>query len=179
MIVSCQATPAEPHYMPGITTMFAECAQWAGAKGLRVDSPENIRAIKEKVDLPVVGIWKIDRNVKDVYLTPTLEAAQAVWDAGAEIIALQATNHKRDDGLLSYKTIEEVKAAIPEALIFADVATAEDARIAAECGADFVAPTLYGYTKAGCFDKLDIKDSPDFYLLRGHRSMPSKARMPA
>ena len=53
LIVSCQATPAEPHYMPGITTMFAECAQWAGAKGLRVDSPENIRAIKEKVDLPV------------------------------------------------------------------------------------------------------------------------------
>lgn len=166
LIVSCQAVPSEPHYMPGITTMFAECAKWAGAKGLRVNSPEDIRAIKEKVDLPIIGIWKIDRNIKDVYLTPNLEAAKAVWEAGAEIIAVQATNHYRDDGKLAYETIKEIKENIPEALIFADVSTAEDARIAAEYGADFVAPTLYGYTKAGHFNKLDIKDAPDFYLLR-------------
>ena len=166
LIVSCQAVPSEPHYMPGITTMFAECAKWAGAKGLRVNSPEDIRAIKEKVDLPIIGIWKIDRNIKDVYLTPNLEAAKAVWEAGAEIIAVQATNHYRDDGKLAYETIKEINENIPEALIFADVSTAEDARIAAEYGADFVAPTLYGYTKAGHFNKLDIKDAPDFYLLR-------------
>lgn len=166
LIVSCQAVPSEPHYMPGITTMFAECAKWAGAKGLRVNSPEDIKAIKEKVDLPIIGIWKIDRNIKDVYLTPNLEAAKAVWEAGAEIIAVQATNHYRDDGKLAYETIKEIKENIPEALIFADVSTAQDAKIAAEYGADFVAPTLYGYTKAGHFDKLDIKDAPDFYLLR-------------
>ena len=166
LIVSCQAVPSEPHYMPGITTMFAECAKWAGAKGLRVNSPEDIRAIKEKVDLPIIGIWKIDRNIKDVYLTPNLEAAKAVWEAGAEIIAVQATNHYRDDGKLAYETIKEIKENIPEALIFADVSTAQDAKIAAEYVADFVAPTLYGYTKAGHFDKLDIKDAPDFYLLR-------------
>ena len=166
LIVSCQAVPSEPHYMPGITTMFAECAKWAGAKGLRVNSPEDIRAIKEKVDLPIIGIWKIDRNIKDVYLTPNLEAAKAVWEAGAEIIAVQDTNHYRDDGKLAYETIKEIKENIPEALIFADVSTAQDAKIAAEYGADFVAPTLYGYTKAGHFDKLDIKDAPDFYLLR-------------
>lgn len=166
LIVSCQAVPSEPHYMPGITTMYAECAKWAGAKGLRVNSPEDIRAIKEKVDLPIIGIWKIDRNIKDVYLTPSLEAAKAVWDAGAEIIAVQATNNYRDDGKLSYETIREVKENIPEALIFADVATAEDAKIAASYGADFVAPTLYGYTKAGHFDQLNIVDTPDFHLLR-------------
>lgn len=166
LIVSCQAVPGEPHYMPGITTMYAECAKWAGAAGLRVNSPEDIRAIKEKVDLPVVGIWKIDRNIKDVYLTPSLDAARAVWEAGAKIIAIQATNHYREDGKLAYETIREVKENIPEALIFADVATAEDARIAASYGADFVAPTLYGYTRAGCFDKLNIKDVPDFILLR-------------
>ena len=125
LIVSCQAVPSEPHYMPGITTMYAECAKWAGAAGLRVNSPDDIRAIKAKVDLPIIGIWKIDRNIKDVYLTPSLEAAQAVWDAGAEIIAIQATNHYRDDGKLAYETIREVKEHIPDALIFADVATAE------------------------------------------------------
>lgn len=166
LIVSCQAVPSEPHYMPGVTTMFAKCALWAGAKGLRVNSPEDIKEIKKEVDLPVIGIWKIDRNIKDVYLTPNLEAAKAVWEAGAEIIAVQATNHYRDDGKLSYETIKEIKENIPEALIFADVASANDAKIAAEYGADFVAPTLAGYTKAGAFDKLEIKDAPDFILLR-------------
>ena len=166
LIVSCQAVPDEPHYMPGITTTFAKCAQWAGAKGLRVNSPEDIRAIKKEVDLPIIGIWKIDRNIKDVYLTPNLEAAKAVWEAGAEIIAVQATHHYRDDGKLSYETIREIKENIPEALIFADVSTAEDARIAAEMGADFVAPTLANYTKAGAFDKIVIQDAPDFMLLR-------------
>lgn len=166
LIVSCQATPSEPHYMPGVVEMYARCAEWAGAAGLRVDSPENIRAVKKEVNLPVIGIWKIDRNVKDVYLTPSLEAAKAVWDAGAEIIAIQATNHYRDDGKLSYETIKEVKQYIPDALIFADVCTAEDAKIAAEYGADFVAPTLQNYTKAGCFDKLEIKDAPDLKLVR-------------
>lgn len=43
LIVSCQAVPSEPHYMPGITTMYAECAKWAGAVGLRVNSPDDIR----------------------------------------------------------------------------------------------------------------------------------------
>lgn len=166
LIVSCQAVPSEPHYMDGITTMYAECAKWAGAAGIRANSPDDIKSIKEKVDLPVIGIWKIDRNIKDVYLTPNLEAAKAVFNAGAEIIAVQATNHYRDDGKLSYETIREIKENIPEALIFADICTADDAKIAANYGADFVAPTLSGYTKAGCFDKLIIKDAPDWNLLR-------------
>lgn len=152
--------------MPGVTAMYAECAKWAGAAGLRLNSPEDIREIKNKVDLPVVGIWKIDRNIKDVYLTPGLDAARTVWEAGAEIIAVQATEHFRDDGKPSYETIREVKEHLPEAIILADVATAEDARTAAIYGADFVAPTLCGYTGAGYFDKLNIRDAPDFMLLR-------------
>lgn len=166
LIVSCQAVPSEPHYMPGITTMMARCAKWAGAVGIRANSPEDIRAIKAEVDLPVIGLWKIDRNIKDVYLTPSLKAARTVWEAGADIIAIQATNHYRDDGKLSYETIREVKEHIPEALVFADIATAEDARTAALYGADFVAPTLAGYTKAGHFDTVELKDAPDYYLLR-------------
>jgi len=39
-----------------------------------------------------------------------------------------------------------VKKEIPDALIFADVATLEDAKAALEFGADIIAPTLFGYT---------------------------------
>lgn len=166
LIVSCQAVPGEPHYMPNIVAMFATCAVWAGAKGLRVNTPEDICDIKSKVDLPIIGLYKIDRNIKDVYLTPNFAAAKQLWDAGAEIIAVQCTNHIRDDGKLSYETLKEIKEIIPEALTFADVATAEDARIAASLGADFVAPTMYGYQGAGSFTKPKIYDFPDFVLLR-------------
>lgn len=166
LIVSCQAVPGEPHYMENITVKMAESAEWGGAVGIRANSPEDIEKIKRVVDLPIIGIWKIDRNIKDVYLTPNLDAAKKLWDAGAEIIAVQATKHKRDDGKYSYETIKEIKKEIPEALIFADIATPEDAVIAAENGADFVAPTLQGYTKAGYFDNVTIKDVPDFILLR-------------
>lgn len=166
LIVSCQAVPGEPHYMENITVKMAESAEWGGAVGIRANSPEDIEKIKRVVDLPIIGIWKIDRNIKDVYLTPNLDAAKKLWDAGAEIIAVQATKHKRDDGKYSYETIKEIKKEIPEALIFADIATPEDAVIAAENGADFVAPTLQGYTKAGYFGNVTIKDVPDFILLR-------------
>ena len=49
LIVSCQAVPEEPHYMEGITVKFAECAAWAGAKGIRANSPEDIRADRKSV----------------------------------------------------------------------------------------------------------------------------------
>lgn len=166
LIVSCQAVPEEPHYMEGISVKMAECAKWAGAVGIRANSPKDISDIKKATGMPVIGLWKIDRNKKDVYLTPNIETAKKVWEAGAQIIACQATHHLRDDGKQAYETIKEIKTEIPEALIFADVATAEDAKVAATYGADFVAPTLSGYTKAGCFNTLDIKDAPDYILLR-------------
>ncbi|MDP4109703.1 MAG: N-acetylmannosamine-6-phosphate 2-epimerase, partial [Bacillota bacterium] len=90
--------------------------------------------------------WKIGRGVKDVYLTPTIDAAKELYAAGARIIAAQATSHLREDGKHSYEIIREIKQELPNALIFADVSTPEDAKIAAGYGADFVAPTLYGYT---------------------------------
>ncbi|MDD3174384.1 MAG: putative N-acetylmannosamine-6-phosphate 2-epimerase [Herbinix sp.] len=145
LIVSCQATPDEPHYMEGITTMMARCAFWAGAVAIRANTPNDVKSIAGAVPLPVIGLWKIGRGEKKVYLTPTIEAAKALYATGAKIIAAQATSHIRDDGKPAYEIIREIKREIPEALIFADVSNAEDAKIAAKYGADFIAPTLYGY----------------------------------
>jgi N-acylglucosamine-6-phosphate 2-epimerase len=144
---------------------MAECAKWAGAAGLRVDTPENIKAVKAVVDLPVIGIWKIDRGIKDVYLTPHLEAAQAIFSAGAEIIAVQATDHIRNDGKKSYEIIKEIHRAIPEALIFADITTIEDGLIAADYGADFVAPTLKNYYPGVFAKPVDVNVHPDFKMI--------------
>jgi N-acylglucosamine-6-phosphate 2-epimerase len=127
---------------------MAIAAQWGGAVGIRANDPTQIRAIRKAVDLPVIGLWKIWHDDTDVFITPTLEAAKAVWEAGADIIALDCTDQINHDGRPAYELLPVLKKEIPEALIFGDVSTYEEGVRAIELGADIVGPTLYGYTEA-------------------------------
>lgn len=147
LIVSCQVQKDDPIYTEDIVVKMAEAAKWAGAVGIRANSPEQIRAIKEAVDLPLIGLWKIWHEDSDVFITPTLEAAKAVWEAGAEIIALDCTSQITHEKTIAWDLLAQVKQEIPEAIIFADVSNMEEAKKAVANGADIVAPTLYGYTK--------------------------------
>jgi len=146
LIVSCQVQPDDPIYSDEMVVKMAQAAQWAGAVGIRANMPEQIRAIKAAVDLPVIGLWKIWHDDTDVFITPTLEAAREVWRAGAEIIALDCTAQLTHEGKPAYELLPIVKQEIPDAIIFADVATYDEAKRAVEMGADIVGPTLYGYT---------------------------------
>jgi len=147
LIVSCQVQKDDPIYTEDIVVKMAEAAKWAGAVGIRANSPEQIKAIKENVDLPIIGLYKIWNDDTDVFITPTLEAAKQVWEAGAEIIALDCTSQITHEKARAFELLQIVKVEIPEAIIFADVSNYEEAKRAIELGADIVAPTLYGYTK--------------------------------
>ena len=120
LIVSCQVQKDDPIYTDDIVVKMAEAAKWAGAVAIR-DT--------------------------DVFITPTMDAARAVWEAGAEIIALDCTSQITHENTQAWDLIKTVKQEIPEAIIFADVSNMEEAARAVENGADIVAPTLYGYTK--------------------------------
>jgi len=148
LIVSCQVQHDDPVYSEEFVVKMAIAAQWGGAVGIRANSPEQIRNIKKVVDLPMIGLWKIWHDDTDVFITPTLEAAKAVWDAGAEIIALDCTDQITHEGRPAYELLPIVKKEIPEALIFADVSTYDEAARAVGMGADIVGPTLYGYTES-------------------------------
>lgn len=147
LIVSCQVQKDDPIYTDDIVVKMAEAAKWAGAVGIRANSPEQIAAIKKVVDLPMIGLYKIWHDDTDVFITPTLEAARQVWEAGAEIIALDCTEQITHEGSPAYELLPIVKKEIPEAIIFADVSTYAEAKRAIELGADIIAPTLYGYTE--------------------------------
>lgn len=147
LVVSCQVQPEDPIYTDNMVVKMAEAASWAGAVGIRANTPEQIRQIKEAVHLPVIGLYKIWRENTDVYITPTLEAAKVVWEAGAEIIAMDCTDRMTLEGTKAWELLPKVKEAIPEAITFADVSNYEEAKRAAELGADIVAPTLCGYTE--------------------------------
>ncbi|NLG03967.1 MAG: putative N-acetylmannosamine-6-phosphate 2-epimerase, partial [Clostridia bacterium] len=127
---------------------MAKAAEWAGAVGLRANSPDQISAIKAEVDLPVIGLYKIWHDDTDVFITPTLEAAREVWEAGADVIAIDCTDQITHAGRPAYELFDVIRKEIPEAPIFADVSNYEEAKRAVEMGADIVGPTLYGYTEA-------------------------------
>ena len=119
LIVSCQVQKDDPIYTDDIVVKMAEAAKWAGAVAIRANSPEQIKAIKDKVDLPMIGLWKIWHDDTDVFITPTMDAARAVWEAGAEIIALDCTSQITHENTQAWDLIKTVKQEIPEAIIFA------------------------------------------------------------
>ena len=48
LIVSCQVQKDDPIYTDDIVVKMAEAARWAGAVGIRANSPEQISAIKKQ-----------------------------------------------------------------------------------------------------------------------------------
>jgi len=56
LIVSCQVQKDDPIYSEEIVVNMAKAAKWAGAVGIRANTPEQIRAIKNEVDLPLIGL---------------------------------------------------------------------------------------------------------------------------
>lgn len=145
LIVSCQARPGSPLRHTQIMVAMARAAQIGGAVGIRADGPQDIAAIRAAVSLPIIGIYKQDIQGYEVYITPTLESAQQVQSAGANLIALDATDRPHPGGMTGAQIIRYFKEAL-KAPLMADISTLEEGIVAAEAGADVVATTLLGYT---------------------------------
>lgn len=62
LIVSCQTQPDDPIHTEDMVVKMAEAAKWGGAVGIRANTPQQIAAIKAKVDLPIIGLWKNTRE---------------------------------------------------------------------------------------------------------------------
>ena len=161
LIVSCQARENSPLAKPEIIAAFAQTAEQNGAVGMRIDSPENISAVKKCVKAPVLGIYKIVTDFNEVYITPTFNAAKQIAGAGADIIAIDATFRLRPNN----EKLEDIAAQIRRELkipLMADVSTFEEGINAAEnIGFDAVITTLSGYTK-----ETSHIIGPDFELVK-------------
>lgn len=142
LIVSCQALEDEPLHGAAIMARMALAAHLGGAAAIRANGPADIQAIKQTVALPVIGLYK-DGN-EGVYITPSVQHARAIVEAGADVVALDATARPRPKGETLQQQIDAVHA--QGKLVLADVATLEEARQAQALGVDMAAPTLSGYT---------------------------------
>lgn len=141
LIVSCQAYVGEPMRHPETMAQMALAAERGGAAAIRCQGLADIAAIKGQVEIPVLGLWK--EGHEGVYITPTLRHARACVSAGADVVAIDATDRPRPDGLTFEETVEALKG---ETLIMADCSCIDDVRRAVACGCDIVSTTLAGYT---------------------------------
>ena len=156
LIVSCQAYMGEPLRHPETMAQMARAAELGGAAAIRCQGLSDIAAIKGRVEVPVIGLWK--EGHEGVYITPTLRHARACIAAGADVVALDATDRPRPDG----RTFEETVAALKgETLIMADCSCMAVVERALAAGVDIVSTTLAGYT-----DARPKTDGPDLEFLR-------------
>lgn len=145
LIVSCQAEEGFPLNTPEHLAAMAATAVIGGAKGIRASEPANIRAMRQAVDVPIIGIYKYDYSGFDVRITPTMREIKAVVEAGAHIIALDATHRPRPDGKSFAELYHDIRVRF-DTPIMADISTFEEGLSATELGVDLVGTTLSGYT---------------------------------
>ena len=156
LVVSCQAYPGEPMRDPTIMTAVARAALAGGAAGIRAQGLADIAMIRSQVAAPLIGLVKVDGS--DVFITPTVADARAVAAAGADVVALDATDRPRPDAQPLAASIDAIHAA--GKLAMADCSCLDDARRAVAAGADCVGTTLSGYTPSR-----PLTAGPDFELL--------------
>jgi Putative N-acetylmannosamine-6-phosphate epimerase len=184
LIVSCQAREGWPMYGASVMAAFAKAAQQGGAVAIRANLPENIRAIRQAVNLPILGIYKQQHEFCDVFITPTYLTAKEIIAAGASIIAMDGTSRRRPGGEKLADIVGRIKREYPDILIMADCATAEECKACEEIGFDIVSSTLRGYTADTIgMDKFDVQNIRNTarmvtvpIIAEGHVSTPAEAK---
>jgi N-acylglucosamine-6-phosphate 2-epimerase len=157
LIVSCQALEHEPLHGGDTMAKMARAAVEAGAIGIRTNGAADIAAIKQAVDVPVIGLIKRDIPGSSVFITPTLDEVKAIVAAGADIVALDATD--REDRLLTVVPLIEY-AHRAGVLVMADISTYGEGVAAEKLGADLIGTTLSGYTPYS-----PQQEEPDYELI--------------
>ncbi|MEM1369861.1 MAG: N-acetylmannosamine-6-phosphate 2-epimerase [Cyanobacteria bacterium P01_H01_bin.15] len=184
LVASCQALPASPLNEPAVITAIATATVQQGVLGLRIEGPERVAAVKQALPhIPLIGLWKRDFADSPVYITPRFAEAAAIAEAGADIIAIDATQRARPDGEQLAQLIQRIQQELGKP-VMADIDTLENAAFAASLGAEVVGTTLFGYTAATAgqappsFELLSqlVKTLPVPVICEGGLAQPREAR---
>lgn len=147
LIVSVQAPEGSPMREPEVIAAMAEASLANGAIGVRLESPEHIGAVRRRCpEALIVGLWKRTFPDSEVYITPRWHEIQAVWAAGADVVALDATARPRPDGESLETLVQRAKEELGAPLM-ADVDSIANGLEAARLGCAWVGTTLFGYTR--------------------------------
>jgi putative N-acetylmannosamine-6-phosphate epimerase len=168
LVVSCQAREDNPLHGAAHMAAMARAAEQGGAGGIRANGPDDVAAIRAVTKLPLIGLFKRDDDGFPVYITPDFACARAVAQAGADIVAVDATARPRR-GEPIVELIARIRREL-HVLVMADIATHAQGLAAEAWGVDYVATTMSGYTE----DKPPT-DGPDLDLVA---SLAKACRVP-
>ncbi|PWT98247.1 MAG: N-acetylmannosamine-6-phosphate 2-epimerase [Candidatus Melainabacteria bacterium] len=177
LVVSCQASEGEPLCSPEHIKAMALSVIAGGAHGLRLEGKENIRAVRAVTKLPIIGLskWKNlseEERLSSVYITTTFDEAKELAEAGADIIAVDATLRPRPNGETLAGLVQKIHAVL-KLPVMADISQLEEAKNAASLGVDLISTTLFGYTKETAST---LEPGPALHLLaeiRNHIDVPA------
>jgi N-acylglucosamine-6-phosphate 2-epimerase len=132
---------------PEFIAAQAKTVLQAGAIGIRAQGVSNVKAVAEVVSVPIIGLIKRYSESTLIHITPEIEDVLNLEQAGADIVAIDATGRLRENAVSFPAFMEELRRRtdIP---ILADVDTVEAAIQAEVLGCDAIATTLSGYTEA-------------------------------
>ena len=92
MIVSCQSEGDDPFNAdPMYMALFAKAAEIGGAVGIRTQGIEKLKAIKQAVHLPVIGLLKSQFPDGTVRITGSFKEVEELIAAGSDIVAIDGT----------------------------------------------------------------------------------------
>ena len=157
IIVSCQPVVGGPMDSPTIIACQALAAEHGGAAAVRLQGAEAVRSVARKLSLPIIGITKRNIDNSAVRITPLLEDVDVLVDAGACIVAFDAT--RRDRPVPTNEIVRHIRDR--GAIAMADCASVDDAKQALDEGAEILATTLSGYA----YEELSDTAPPDLPLV--------------
>jgi putative N-acetylmannosamine-6-phosphate epimerase len=155
LVVSCQPVEGGPLDDDDVVLRMARAAVAGGAAGLRIEGARRMAHVRRGIDVPLIGIVKRDLPFSAVRITPLLEDVRALADAGADIIAVDATRRARPAPLPSLAALlAQIRTA--GAWPMADASCVDDALAAWALGFPIVATTLSGYTEGKAPEDPDL-----------------------
>ncbi|WP_324008154.1 N-acetylmannosamine-6-phosphate 2-epimerase [Aeromonas dhakensis] len=176
-VSSCQPVDDGPMDSPTIITAMAKASIAGGAVAVRIEGVENVEVARAEVAAPIIGIVK--RNLVDspVRITPYLEDVNALAEAGADIIAIDATARQRP------VSVEALVAAIHDAgcIAMADCSNYAEGMDAFQQGVEIIGTTMSGYVGSATPVEPDLalvtalKQAGCFVMAEGRYNSPKLA----
>jgi putative N-acetylmannosamine-6-phosphate epimerase len=156
LVVSCQPVDHGSMDRDDIVVALAAAAIAGGAGGVRIEGARRVAAVSRVLDAPIIGIIKHDLTDSPIRITPFLEDVAELATAGADIIAVDATNRPRPVPVAIL--LEHIRSL--GVLGMADCSNVEEALAAHQLGFDIVGTTLSGYVGG------EIPHDPDIAFIR-------------
>ena len=95
VVVSVQARAESPLRDTGVMVALARAAEQGGAVAIRAEGAVDVGAIRDAVDVPVIGLRKREVAGSSVYITPELTDVEEIVRAGADVVAVDGTLRDR------------------------------------------------------------------------------------